>query len=140
MINMTPLLAFIEGIGGPELMMILFIILLLFGANRLPELARGLGKSMREFKKAASNVEDEFRRAMEDDERKELARKRPQGTFPRAEDNSALESPPIATPSTVAPSAVAPSPAAPPPDANTDAGPNPPPHSPPSETSGEPTK
>lgn len=60
---------FIEGIGGPELMMILFIILLLFGANRLPELARGFGKSMREFKKAANGVEEEFRRAMEESER-----------------------------------------------------------------------
>lgn len=58
--------AFIEGIGGPELMMILFVILLLFGANKLPELARGFGKSMREFKKAASGVEEEVRRAMEE--------------------------------------------------------------------------
>ena len=59
-------LAFIEGIGGPELMMIMFIILLLFGANKLPELAKGLGKSVREFKKAASGVEAEVRRAMEE--------------------------------------------------------------------------
>jgi len=59
-------LAFIEGIGGPELMMIMFIILLLFGANKLPELAKGLGKSVREFKKAASGVENEVRRAMEE--------------------------------------------------------------------------
>ena len=57
---------FIEGIGGPELMMIMFVILLLFGANKLPELAKGLGKSVREFKKAASGVEDEVRRAMEE--------------------------------------------------------------------------
>ena len=40
---MTLSLAFIEGIGGPELMMIMFVVLLLFGANRLPELARGIG-------------------------------------------------------------------------------------------------
>jgi len=60
---------FIEGIGGPELMLILFIILLLFGANRLPELARGFGKSVREFKKAASSVEHEFKQAMEESER-----------------------------------------------------------------------
>jgi sec-independent protein translocase protein TatA len=59
-------LGFIEGIGGPELMMIMFIILLLFGANKLPELARGLGKSVKEFKKAASGVEEEVRRAMEE--------------------------------------------------------------------------
>ncbi len=57
-------LAFIEGIGGPELVMILFIILLLFGANRLPDLARGLGKSVREFKKATSGIEDQIRDAM----------------------------------------------------------------------------
>ena len=48
-------------------MLILFIFLLLFGANKLPELAKGLGKSIREFKKAASGVENEVRRAMEED-------------------------------------------------------------------------
>ena len=59
-------LAFIEGIGGPELMMIMFIVLLLFGPKKLPELARGLGKSVREFKKATSGLEDEVRKAMEE--------------------------------------------------------------------------
>lgn len=58
--------AFIEGLGGPELMMVLFIILLLFGANKLPELARGLGRATREFKKATSGVEEEIRSAMEE--------------------------------------------------------------------------
>ncbi len=53
-------------IGGAELALILFICLLLFGANKLPELAKGLGKSVKEFKKAASGVENEFRRAMEE--------------------------------------------------------------------------
>jgi len=59
-------LAFIEGIGGPELMMIMFVVLLLFGANKLPELAKGMGKAVREFKKATSSVENEVRRAMEE--------------------------------------------------------------------------
>jgi sec-independent protein translocase protein TatA len=58
--------SFIEGIGGPELLMIMFIVLLLFGANRLPDLARGLGRAVREFKKATSSVEQEVRRAMEE--------------------------------------------------------------------------
>lgn len=58
--------AFIEGLGGPELMMIMFVVLLLFGGQKLPELAKGLGKTMREFKKAASGVEDEFKRAIEE--------------------------------------------------------------------------
>jgi TatA/E family protein of Tat protein translocase len=62
--NLPP--AFIEGIGGPELLMIMFIVLLLFGANRLPDLARGLGRAAREFKKATSGVEQEVRRAMEE--------------------------------------------------------------------------
>jgi sec-independent protein translocase protein TatA len=58
-------LAFIEGIGGPELMMIFFVVLLLFGGQKLPELARGLGKSVREFKKATAGVEEEIKKAME---------------------------------------------------------------------------
>ena len=65
---MNSSLAFIEGIGGPELMMIMFIVLLLFGANKLPELAKGIGKSVRTFKKAASGVEEEVRRAMQETE------------------------------------------------------------------------
>lgn len=57
--------AFIQGIGGPELLIILVIILLLFGAKKLPELAKGLGKSMKEFKKAAQEVQDDFQDAMD---------------------------------------------------------------------------
>ena len=41
-------------LGGTELLLILFIVLLLFGAKRLPELAKGLGQSIREFKKASN--------------------------------------------------------------------------------------
>jgi len=62
-------LAFIDGVGGPELMMIMFVVLLLFGGEKLPEFARGFGKAMREFRKAAGNVEDEFKRAIDDVER-----------------------------------------------------------------------
>lgn len=57
--------AFIQGIGGPELLIILVIILLLFGAKKLPELAKGLGKSMKEFKKATQEVQDDFQEAMD---------------------------------------------------------------------------
>ncbi len=56
----------ILGLGSAEILIILFVILLLFGAKRLPELARGMGKSMREFRKAANDVEDEVRAAMDD--------------------------------------------------------------------------
>lgn len=98
-------LAFIEGIGGPELMMIMFIILLLFGADRLPSLARGFGKSIREFKKAASGVEEEIRAVMEEDERKELQRKKPAAALPRAPDVDAASPIPPAPPSPPAPEA-----------------------------------
>ena len=54
-------------IGGPEVLVILFIFLLLFGADKMPGMAKGLGKSIREFKKAASSVEDEIRRAMDEE-------------------------------------------------------------------------
>jgi sec-independent protein translocase protein TatA len=46
-------------LGTTEIIIILFIVLLLFGAKKLPELARGLGKSMNEFKKASSELERE---------------------------------------------------------------------------------
>jgi sec-independent protein translocase protein TatA len=56
---------FIQGIGGPELLIILVIILLLFGAKKLPELARGLGSSMKEFKKATQDVQEDFKEAID---------------------------------------------------------------------------
>ena len=46
------------------------IALLLFGAKRLPELARGLGKSIKEFKRATSEVEQDIREAMKEEETK----------------------------------------------------------------------
>jgi sec-independent protein translocase protein TatA len=47
------------GLGIPELLVILFIIILIFGANRLPEIGRGIGKGIRNFKDA---TRDEARR------------------------------------------------------------------------------
>ena len=52
-----PIAAF--GLGGAELLVILCIALLLFGGKKLPDLAKGLGKSIREFKKAAAEGDDE---------------------------------------------------------------------------------
>ena len=61
----NPMLAFFFGgaPSTPELLMVLLAVLLLFGAKRLPEIARGLGKSMEEFKKAARDVTDEIMHA-----------------------------------------------------------------------------
>ncbi len=46
-------------IGGQELFLILLIVLVFFGAKKLPELAKGLGQGIREFRKAAKDVQDE---------------------------------------------------------------------------------
>ena len=46
--------------GTPEILMILFVVLLLFGGKKLPELARGLGKGIREFKDASDGVKREI--------------------------------------------------------------------------------
>lgn len=56
-------LAFIGSLGTTEIIMIFVVILLLFGAKKLPELARGIGKSMGEFKKAREDFEREITRA-----------------------------------------------------------------------------
>jgi sec-independent protein translocase protein TatA len=59
------------GLGGQELILILLIILLLFGAKKLPELARGLGKGMKEFKKAQNEMEEEFKSTADEKPKKD---------------------------------------------------------------------
>ena len=60
-------LAIIPGMqGGPEVLLVLFIILLLFGAKKLPDLSRSLGKSLGEFKKGKEDIEKEIRDAQEE--------------------------------------------------------------------------
>lgn len=66
------------GIGMSEVLVILLIVLLVFGAKRIPEIAQGLGKGIREFKKAAREVQDEItlQEPLEDkdsDDKKKLA-------------------------------------------------------------------
>jgi sec-independent protein translocase protein TatA len=50
------------GLGTGEIILILLIILIFFGAKKIPELAQGLGKGMREFRKAARDIQDEIDR------------------------------------------------------------------------------
>ncbi|RLD23747.1 MAG: twin-arginine translocase TatA/TatE family subunit [Bacteroidetes bacterium] len=55
---MQTLFAF--SLGGPEVFIVLFAILLLFGAKKIPELARGMGRGIREFKDATKEIKDEI--------------------------------------------------------------------------------
>ncbi|MBP7142386.1 MAG: twin-arginine translocase TatA/TatE family subunit [Opitutaceae bacterium] len=57
--TLSPLLFGAFGLGGMEILLILAVVLLLFGAKKLPELAKGLGKSIKEFKKASNEAEEE---------------------------------------------------------------------------------
>ncbi len=75
-------LAFIDGLGAPEMMLIFVVVLVLFGGQKLPEFARGIGKTLREFKKAAAGVEEEFKRALDEDERKQNQIKLAETTTP----------------------------------------------------------
>ena len=64
---MTPLiiLGFLGGLGGGEIFLILLVVLLIFGGKKIPELAKGLGRGIREFKNASSGLD-------KDDEKKEI--------------------------------------------------------------------
>ena len=52
--------------GGGEIFIILLIVLLLFGSKKIPELARGLGKGIRYFKDATSDVQNEIKKSVKD--------------------------------------------------------------------------
>ncbi|MFM8885516.1 MAG: twin-arginine translocase TatA/TatE family subunit [Chthoniobacterales bacterium] len=63
--------------GWPEILFILLIILVLFGAKRLPELAKGLGQSLNEFKKAREEFDREVKKTAVSLEPKEAPDKEP---------------------------------------------------------------
>ncbi|MBK7230492.1 MAG: twin-arginine translocase TatA/TatE family subunit [Ignavibacteriales bacterium] len=53
-------------LGAGEIILIVLVILLLFGAKKIPELAQGLGKGMKEFKKSLKDVEEEIKKTDDD--------------------------------------------------------------------------
>jgi len=59
-----------ENIGFPELLIILVVILVLFGAKKIPDLAKGIGQGIKEFKKGIKDGEDEDK-SSENDKKKE---------------------------------------------------------------------
>ena len=78
------------GIGGTEVILILLVALLLFGAKNLPKIARNLGRSVEEFRRAAREVSREVMNADTDlEEKKTPERPRIAGTEPHADDKKA---------------------------------------------------
>lgn len=54
-------------LGWPEIIGILIVVLVLFGAKKIPELAKGLGSGIKEFKKATREVQDDLQRAIDEE-------------------------------------------------------------------------
>ena len=74
-------------IGGPDLIIILLIILVLFGAKKLPDLARGMGQAIKEFQKAKDEFSDELHSAGKTDAKPDV--RSPSATVPRIENQPA---------------------------------------------------
>ena len=53
-------------VGGQEILVILLVVLIFFGGKKIPELMKGVGKGMREYKKAVSGIEDELSNATDE--------------------------------------------------------------------------
>ena len=72
------------GFGGWEVVLILAVVLILFGAKKLPELAKGLGQGIKEFKKATTDVQNEISHAMEEAPPPRRVEAPPQKSLPEA--------------------------------------------------------
>src|SRR5437867_520392 len=92
------LLASFMNLAGPDLIVILLIVLVLFGAKKLPELARGMGQAVKEFQKAKDEFNDELHKAGKSDA--QIAKtdvKAAQSTIARNENQAATITPPEAS-------------------------------------------
>lgn len=63
---------FLFNFFGPEMLVIFFAILLLFGGKKIPELMKGIGKGIREFNSARSSLEEELKEGMKDADKKKI--------------------------------------------------------------------
>ncbi len=69
------LFLFLGPIGTTEVIVILFIVLLLFGGKKIPELMRGLGKGIREFNAAKANIQSEIEDGIKEGDKKKVEEK-----------------------------------------------------------------
>ena len=82
---MSLFLASFMNLAGPDLIVILLIILVLFGAKKLPELARGMGSAIKEFQKAKDEFTDELHSSGKTDTAAQPDVRQPTATIPRIE-------------------------------------------------------
>ena len=64
---MNPIIPLFAWLNGPEIIVILAVVLILFGAKKLPELAKGLGQGIKEFKKSSREIQDEINQSIDID-------------------------------------------------------------------------
>ncbi len=69
MLTLTSLFLFLGSLGMQELIVIFLIIIVLFGAKKIPELARGLGRGIREFKDASKEIKDEIEQGIKEEKK-----------------------------------------------------------------------
>jgi sec-independent protein translocase protein TatA len=82
-------LASFMNLAGPDLIVILLIILVLFGAKKLPELARGMGQAVKEFQKAKDQFNDELHQAGKSETETAKSDVKPaESTVPRSENQA----------------------------------------------------
>jgi sec-independent protein translocase protein TatA len=81
-------------LGGGEIILILALVLILFGAKKLPELAKGLGTGIKEFKKATREVTEDMHSAMEETPAPPAKRLPPASTVAADTDHSVPQTPP----------------------------------------------
>ena len=72
---MEPILL-IFSLGGYEIIVVLFVVLLLFGGKKIPELMRGVGKGIREFNNARATIETELKEGMREADQKKIEEER----------------------------------------------------------------
>src|SRR5213596_505905 len=103
--SLMSLLASFMNLAGPDLIIILLIILVLFGAKKLPELARGMGQAVKEFQKAKDEFSDELNKAGKSEAETAKSDVKPvQSTVPRSQGESAASVTPPQSNEAVTPS------------------------------------
>lgn len=65
--TLTSIFAFLGNLGGPEIILIILLVLIFFGAKKIPELARGLGRGIKEFQSATKEIKNDIQESVKED-------------------------------------------------------------------------